>query len=125
MYVLDRIFNLKSIESKYKLKKMKINTHNDELELDLYLKIIEYFQKEKESREEIQIWKNKSILELMKYLRRTENRIFVRNALILILSLFEDIPPDIYNNRGININRVSQKDKSFLIENLKEEFLPN
>jgi len=104
---------------------MKINTHNDELELDLYLKIIEYFQKEKESREEIQIWKNKSILELMKYLRRTENRIFVRNALILILSLFEDIPPDIYNNRGININRVSQKDKSFLIENLKEEFLPN
>jgi len=125
LYVLDRIFNLKSIESKYKLKKMKINTHNDELELDLYLKIIEYFQKEKESREEIQIWKNKSILELMKYLRRTENRIFVRNALILILSLFEDIPPDIYNNRGININRVSQKDKSFLIENLKEEFLPN
>ncbi len=104
---------------------MKINTHSDEFELDLYLKIIEYFQKEKETREEIEIWKNKSFIELMKCLKRTENRIFVRNALILILSLFEDIPPDIYNNRGININRVSQKDKGFLIENLKEEFLQN
>jgi len=104
---------------------MKINTHSDELELDLYLKIIDYFQKEKVSREEIEIWKNKSIIELMKFLERSQNRTLVTNALILILSLFEDIPPDIYNNRGVNINRISQKDKRFLIEDLKEEFLPN
>lgn len=104
---------------------MKINTHSDELELDLYLKIIDYFQKEKVTREEIEIWKNKSIIELMKYLKRTQNRTFVTNALILILSLFGDLPPDIYNNRGVNINRISEKDKRFLIEDLKEEFLPN
>lgn len=104
---------------------MKINTHSDELELDLYLKIIDYFQKEKVTREEIEIWKNKSIIELMKFLERSQNRTLVTNALILILSLFEDIPPDIYNNRGVNINRISQKDKRFLIEDLKEEFLPN
>lgn len=104
---------------------MKINTDSDELELDLYLKIIDYFQKEKVTREEIEIWKNKSIIELMKFLERSQNRTLVTNALILILSLFEDIPPDIYNNRGVNINRISQKDKRFLIEDLKEEFLPN
>ncbi len=104
---------------------MKINTHSDELELDLYLKIIDYFQKEKVTREEIEIWKNKSIIELMKFLEGSQNRTLVTNALILILSLFEDIPPDIYNNRGVNINRISQKDKRFLIEDLKEEFLPN
>ena len=89
------------------------------------MKIIDYFQKEKVTREEIEIWKNKSIIELMKFLEGSQNRTLVTNALILILSLFEDIPPDIYNNRGVNINRISQKDKRFLIEDLKEEFLPN
>jgi hypothetical protein len=104
---------------------MKINTHSEEFELDLYLKIIDYSQKEKITREEIEIWKNQSIIELMKYLKRTQNRTFVTNALILILSLFEDIPPDIYNNRGVNFNRIAEKDKHFLIKDLKEEFLPN
>ena len=104
---------------------MKINANGDELELDFYLKIIDYFQKEKVDKEQTVIWKNKSILNLMKYLERTQNRTLVTNALILILSLFEDIPPDIYNNRGVNLNRISERDKRFLIEDLKEEFLPN
>ncbi|MFW9969443.1 MAG: hypothetical protein ACFFDF_04525 [Candidatus Odinarchaeota archaeon] len=104
---------------------MKINTYNDEIELDLYLKIIDYFQKEKLSREEIEIWKDKSIIELMKYLKHTQNRIFVTNALILILSLSENIPPDLYNSRGISINKISQEDKRSLIEDLKDEFLAN
>ncbi|MFX0040770.1 MAG: hypothetical protein ACFFCY_02185 [Promethearchaeota archaeon] len=104
---------------------MKINTHSDQFELDLYLKIIDYFQKEKVSKDEVEIWKNKSIIELMKYLKRTKNRGFVTNALILILSLFEDMPPDFCHNRGIKVNKISQGDKNFLIENLKEEFLPN
>ena len=102
---------------------MKINSHSNEL--DLYLNIIDYSQKEQITKEEIEIWKDKSIIELMKYLKRTHNRNFVKNALILILSLFEDIPPDLYNNRGVKFNRIAEKDKDFLIEELKEEFLPN
>lgn len=102
---------------------MKINSHSNEL--DLYLNIINYSQKEQITKEEIEIWKDKSIIELMKYLKRTQNRNFVTNALILLLSLFEDIPPDLYNNRGVNFNHIAEKDKDFLIEELKEEFLPN
>ncbi|MFX0008557.1 MAG: hypothetical protein ACFFAV_17740 [Candidatus Hermodarchaeota archaeon] len=102
---------------------MKINSHSNEL--DLYLNIIDYSQKEQITKEEIEIWKDKSIIELMKYLKRTHNRNFVTNALILILSLFEDIPPDLYNNRGVNFNHITEKEKDFLIEELKEEFLPN
>ncbi|MFX1504049.1 MAG: hypothetical protein ACFFDH_24020, partial [Promethearchaeota archaeon] len=64
-------------------------------------------------------------IELMKYLKRTQNRTLVTNALILIISLFEDIPPDTYNNRGVKVNRISEEDKRFLIEDLKQEFLPN
>ena len=104
---------------------MKININSNKFELELYLKIFDYFQNEKLSREEIEIWKNQSIIELMKYLERTQNRTLVTNALVLILSLFEDIPPDICNNRGHNINCISEKDKKSLILNLKNEFLPN
>jgi len=104
---------------------MKININSDDLEVECYLKIIEYFQKEKTSHEETEIWKSKSIIELMNYLERTHNRTLVANALILLLSLFEDIPPDIYNNRGVNVNRMSERDKRSMIEDLKEEFLPN
>ena len=104
---------------------MKINTNSKEFELECYLKIVDCFQDENISPETKEIWKNHSIIELMKMLERTQNRAFVTNALILILSLFEDIPPDIYNNRGNNINYISKKDKKSLILNLKNEFLPN
>ena len=104
---------------------MKININSDELEIDYYLQILDYFQKEKISREEIEIWKDHSIIKLMKYLKRSHNRVLVTNALILLLSLFENIPPDTYNNRGVDIDRISELDKRSIIENLKNEFLPN
>jgi hypothetical protein len=104
---------------------MKINSNCEEFELDYYLKILEYFQDDKISREKKEIWKNQSIIELMNLLKRTQKRAFVTNALILILSLFEDTPPDIYNNRGVNVNHILENDKKYLIEGLKEEFLPN
>ncbi|MFX0028130.1 MAG: hypothetical protein ACFE8B_02895 [Candidatus Hermodarchaeota archaeon] len=106
-------------------KKMKINNNTEEFELDCYLKIIEYFQTEKVSREETEIWKSQSLIEIMKLLDKAKNRALVTNALILMLTLFEDIPPDTYNNRGVNINRISRKDRESLIGDLREEFLPN
>lgn len=104
---------------------MKINNNSEEFELEYYSKILDYFQDNNISREKKEIWKNRSIIELMNLLERTQNRTFVTNALILILSLFEDVPPDTYNNRGVNIARFSEKDKRFLMKELREEFLPN
>ncbi|MFX1572558.1 MAG: hypothetical protein ACFFB0_07405 [Promethearchaeota archaeon] len=104
---------------------MKINNNYDEFELDCYLKIIDFFQKEKVNKENKEIWKSKSLIELMNYLDRTKNKTLVTNAIILIISLFEDIPPDIYNNRGVDINQVSEKDRRSLISKLKDEFLLN
>ena len=122
---LNIIFKIKELDCKKKLKEMNINGNSEEIELDCYLKIINYFQTKQDRREEIEIWKSKSIITLMKLLIRTQNRTLVTNALILILSLSEDVPPDTYNNRGVSFNRISEKDKQTLIEDLKEEFLPN
>ena len=104
---------------------MKINKNSEDFELDLYLKILDCFQNESISREKKEIWKNQSIIKLMNLLERTKNRTLVTNALILLLSLFETTPSDIYNNRGVNSNNIPQRDKKYLIEKLMQEFLPN
>ena len=104
---------------------MKINTNSEDFEVEFYLKIVDYFQDDNISREKREIWKNQSIIQLMNLLERTQNRTFVTNALILLLSLLEDNPPDIYSNRGRNVNCISTKDKKSLILELENEFLPN
>ncbi len=105
--------------------KMKINKNNDNFELDYYNKILDNFKNTKVNQEVTEIWKDKSLIELMKLLDRTKNNAMVSNAIILILSLLDDIPPDGYNNRGVNINQIPDKDKKYLIDQLKNEFLPN
>ena len=104
---------------------MKINTNSEDFELELYLKIVDYFQDDNISREKKEIWKNQSIIQLMNLLERPQNRDFVTNTLILLLSISEDNPPDIYSNRGRNVNCISNKDKKSLILELENEFLPN
>ncbi|MFW9989123.1 MAG: hypothetical protein ACFFC3_10740 [Candidatus Odinarchaeota archaeon] len=104
---------------------MKINNINDEFELEFYLKIVDFFQKENTNSENKEIWKNKSIIELMNLLKQTQDYKFIANALILLLSLFEHEPPDLYANRGYHINNISEKDKRILISELKNEFLSN
>lgn len=104
---------------------MKFSNNTEDFELDCYLEILEYFQTEKIDRKKTEIWKDQSLIELMKLLDKKKNRVLVTNALILMVSLFENIPPDTYNNRGVDINRISVRDRKALIANLKEEFLPN
>jgi len=104
---------------------MKICENNDAFELDCYMKILDYFQKDKINKENTEIWKDQTFIELMKLLEQKKNSDMVTNAIILMLSLFEDMPPDTYNNRGVNINLISGKDRISIVANLKDEFLPN
>ncbi len=107
------------------LRKMKIHSNNDDLELNCYLDIIEYFKENQINNEEREIWKNHSLIELMRFFDRTRNRELVSNAIILMLSLGEDKPIDIYSDRGVNIDQIADNDKKLLIKKLKDEFLPN
>ena len=107
------------------LRKMKIIRNNDDYELNCYLEIIEYFKVNQINQEESDIWKSHSLIELMKFLARSKNRELVSNAIVLILSLSEDKPLDIYSGRGMDINQIADNDKKLLIKRLMEEFLPN
>ncbi|MHA2006789.1 MAG: hypothetical protein ACXABO_04580 [Promethearchaeota archaeon] len=105
---------------------MKIPNNNEDFELNHYLKIIDYFRCKKLKREKKKIWTSQSFIELMNLLDQTKNKVLITNSIILILSLFGEIPPDTYDNRGVDIECVSQKVRKTIInEALKNEFLPN
>ena len=100
-----------------------MSNNNENYELDYYLSIIDFFQNQDNNRETTEIWKNKSFIQLMKVLKRTRKKELVKNAIILILSLFDELPPDTYNNRGIKSNSLTNSDKLSYVNILKSEFI--
>ena len=105
-----------------------MSNNNDNYELEYYLEIIDYFQNQDLDSQTTEIWKNKSFIELMKVLKRTKKKEFVKNAIILILTLFEKLPPESFNSRGTEVDSLSDGDKLSYVNILKTEFvndLPN
>jgi hypothetical protein len=100
-----------------------MSNKNEDYELDYYLSIIDYFQNHDTHGETTELWRNKSFIQLMKVLKRTRRKEFVKNAIILILSLFDELPPDTYNNRGIKPTSLSNSDRASYVNILKSEFI--
>ncbi len=96
---------------------------NDDLEMEYYTKILDFYQNQKFDKETIEIWKSKSYIELMQVLKRTHNKNLVKNAIILILSLFEELPLDIYESSGQSVRELTQEDKNSYISHLRSEFV--
>ncbi|TFF98012.1 MAG: hypothetical protein EU547_02750 [Promethearchaeota archaeon] len=93
------------------------------IENDLYDQIIAFFeQKPTNQKTEIEKWKYQVYLKLMKMMDQPEEKLVVRNAILLILSLFNDIPADIYDSKGIELSDISSPNqKREIISRLKEE----
>ena len=102
---------------------MNISNNNNNYELDYYLNIIDFFQNQNTNRETAEIWKDKSFIELMKVLKLTRKKEFVKNAIILILSLIDKMPPDTYNEEGIKAKSLINEDKLSYINILQSEFI--
>ncbi len=87
-----------------------------------YDKILDCYVKHKRNPIKKQLCKNRSIYWLMEKLRQRNDRQLVQNALLIVLSLFEDNPPDLYSNRGKEVGNISnEKDKAAVISELKKE----
>ncbi len=102
-------------------------TDNNEFleESDYYTKILNIFLKEGNQQKMKELWKDRSIIELMSNVKKHKNKYHIKNALIVLLSLFDDIPPDLFNNVGTSIETLSKEDKDEAIRDLKEIFLEN
>jgi hypothetical protein len=85
----------------------------DSSEVDCYDIILNYYQNTKDSPIQKEIWKNKVYLRLMEMWEKGErDKEDIKNLFILVLNLFgEDIPPDIYNTIGSQMEKVKNRKK--------------
>ncbi len=90
-------------------------------DMEFYDNILRHYSEMCKDNQNIEIWKNKIYIKLMNLLTKTENILLVRNSILLIISLFDNLPPDSYNNHGFSFSKSNKKDKKQVILNLKEE----
>jgi len=70
------------------------------------------------------IWKCHKIIELMNILKESENeflKLAIKNALILLLSIFEDFYIDSLDSKSVEFDEISKIEKDILINTLKSE----
>jgi len=92
--------------------------------LNCYNKILDCFLKNQNDYYQLENCKNKSIIKLMNILKQSNDKPFVKNALVFVLSLFNcHLPSDLYNSRGRNLKHCDAKEKEIIISVLKNEFL--
>ena len=93
----------------------------DQKEEDCYTKIINLFLKIGRDPIAIETWKDKAIVKIMNVLKDPKNKRWVQNALIILLSLFDDNPPDLYSSIGEKVKILSDEEKEDVISKFKEE----
>ncbi len=105
---------------------MIINDFRTNEEISCYAKIIDCFTESKNDFIKKENCKNKSLIKMMEILKKRNDKQLVRNALIIILSLFEgdDQPADFFSKRGKELHALNdQAEKEKIILELKKEFL--
>ena len=95
----------------------------DEDEMKCYSRIINSFLNNESDYNQRELAKNQSIVKLIKSSKCRNNKNFVKNALILVLSLYNDEPADLYCSYGNDINSCSESEKDALKSCLKQELV--
>ena len=96
-------------------------------ESDLFSKIINTFLESEDLEGEKpnvkEIGKHKSIIELMDGLKSSHNKELAKNALILLLNLYDDYPPDLFSTLGKDLEGLSDEDRDEAMDKPKNIFL--
>jgi hypothetical protein len=97
---------------------------NNDIEIEYYAQIIEYFEEETDPNE-LELWKCKKLIKLMEELKQTkQTQEKIKNTIIIMHALFDKAKsPDEYTSRGFQITELSDDDKKACHENLKKAFL--
>ena len=103
------------------LNKFDINN----FELECISKVFEYYDKEIVNHKEREISISFLLIKVMNILKKTKNKAVITKVLLLIISFLNNIPPDLYNNRGIEIDLLPVKYREKAISLLRQEFLYN
>lgn len=103
---------------------------NSGKEIEAYEQILKFFNKKDRTEDETEVWEDHTYVNLMEFLKKKKvienlynNYKLVENAIILILSLFHDVPPDRFTNIGKDSKCIEKNDREDIISMLKKEFL--
>jgi len=102
---------------------MSFNNLRKGQELRCYTKIIDCYLENNTDIHRKEMCKNTSIIKLINKSECRNSDNFIKNALLLVLSLFDDQEADFYHNYGNDIETCSDKDKESLLAELKKEII--
>ena len=101
-----------------------MSIESEEIKLNRYIEIIDYFESGVKDPKELEIWRDVQLIRLMEELKQDITiQNFVRNSIILLNALFEDHPLDTYNNQGRKTDKLSLADKDMYRLTLKRELI--
>ena len=89
-------------------------------ELECYTKIINCYLKNQNDRQKLEQCKHQSLIKLMKVMDRKEERL-IQNALIIVLALFDEIPPDLAGTTGSDLSLLSKREKELALKKIEDE----
>lgn len=93
--------------------------------IDFYTVILGFYRKSLRgqiSLHTIELWKNQMLIALMHHLKTRREKKQIKNALLLLLALFEDVPVDIYHTRGRKSETLSAVEQNQVVSILKQEY---
>ena len=100
---------------------MVLKKDDTQKELDCYTKIINLFSKISKDPIILETYKDKTIIKIMNALKDPKNETWLKNALIILLSLFNGKPADLYSNLGNNVKKILEREKDDFFSKIKEE----
>jgi hypothetical protein len=100
---------------------------NDNIDEGYYFDLIlEYYYNRQEGyleHSELEIWKDRLIISLMEHLREKQGKQPIKNTLLLLLSLFEDLPVDRFHTCGKEPEQLSLTERRRIKSILREEYV--
>ena len=88
---------------------------------EFYDHLFQSFYSLRHESNEIELWKNQRITELMKNLHNKDDSRFIQNALIVIMALFDEYLMDSFHFQSKNMKELNDGKKKTVISILKDE----
>ena len=101
---------------------MALDKNSDQKELECYTKIINLFSKMGDNPLIHEMYKDKAILKIMNDLKNPKNENWLKNSIIILLSLFDDNSADLYDNLGLDGKSLVSPDKDKMFSKLRKEY---
>jgi len=91
------------------------------MNMSCYNEILDFYNNKRRSTASTQLWLDGYLIKLMNNLSTSRNPNYIKNCIIVMLSLFKDKAPDRYHSQGKALKELKTPEKKYLFSALKKE----